>query len=374
MSGFRHSKFGLTLLILALAFSTGATAAVRHISVPMNGISPDVAVGSSGKLFLVFGQDGNAYFAVSHDEGRTFSKPVRLNSTPGSVLAGHERGPKIAVGPRDTLHVVWLDPKNAELEYTRGLDGGETFSPPRNLRDPGAHLDEATVAADSAGNVFITWLDSRLPQDKQNPLSLPVLAVYSRDGGKTFSPNQAIESAPPIRACSCCALKATALGPGKFALAFRGAYHNIRDAFVARVHPDGRRLQATLEKTQDQEWHFEGCPMAGPSLAVGAKPNILWVSWMSNGRAYWARSDDAGEHFGPSESPGSLKENIENHPLVLVNRAGDVLIAWEQGGDVLWQILGADGKRKNSGDAGPLTPDSKAAGVVDSQGNFCLVY
>lgn len=366
----RVSGFFLVVLLgPALVFG-----AVRRVRVPQGGIAPDAALGPSGEVYLVYGKEKNAFFALSQDGSRTFSRPLRLNRLADTVLVGHERGPKIAVGRNGIIHVVWMDTQSTKLYYTRSASGGKDFSPPRNLRDPGAHLDGAAVAADERGNVLIVWLDSRLPEDPRNPLSLPIFTIQSRDNGVTFSKNRPARANQPVRACSCCALKAVAGADGYFDVAFRGAYENIRDAFVARIPADQSSTTAIVNKVGEQEWHFEGCPMSGPFLHRPGQARQLWAAWMSNGRVYYAKSDDDGERFSSPHTPFASHSKPQNHPTVLVNPAGQVFSAWEQGRSVTWEIVAPGGKLVDSGEAGVLTSNSKATGFVDREGDFCLVF
>ncbi len=251
--------------------------AVRRVELPEKGVSPEVAVGSSGKVHLVFARDGNAFFAASTDGGETFSRPVRLDPVAGTVLAGHERGPTVAVGKNETVHVIWMSSRSDQLAYTRSAWHGRDFSPPRNLLDAETHLDGATVAAGEEGDVLAAWLDSRLPADPQNPLSLPIFFAKSQDNGKTFSKNQPAGWHGLVRACSCCALKAVA-GPGAaFEIAFRSAFHNIRDPFLAEFAFRSIRPAFRLEKIHDDGWELNGCPMSGPYIARGLLPREIWA-------------------------------------------------------------------------------------------------
>lgn len=366
----RVSAFFLVALLgPALAFGS-----VRRVRVPEGGIAPDAAVGPSGGVYLVYGKEKNAFFALSQDGGRTFSRPLRLNTLADTVLVGHERGPKIAVGRNGVVHVVWMDTHGRKVYYTRSTSGGKDFLPPRNLRDPGAHLDGAAVAADEQGNVLIVWLDSRLPEEAGNPLSLPIFSTQSRDNGVTFSKNRPVEANQPIRACSCCALKAVAGPDGYFAVAFRGAYENIRDPFVARIPAGKSSTAAIVNKVWEQEWHFEACPMSGPFLHRPGQQHQLWAAWMSNGRVYCAESDDDGERFSSPHAPFASDSKPQNRPTALVNPAGQVFFAWEQGRSVMWEIVDPGWKLVDSGEAGVLTANSKATGFVDREGNFCLVF
>ncbi len=363
-----------TLALLGLLVPAGANSAVRRMRVPQGGISPDVAAGPTGNVVMVFAHGGDAWFAASKDGVNTFTSPTRLNLVPGTVLAGHERGPKIAIGKDETLHVVWMSAKSDKLYYCRRLPGGESFSEARNLLDAGTHLDGATVAADEKANVLVSWLDARQPPDLNNPLSLPVFAALSHDNGRTFSPNHLLEGKQPLRACSCCALKSIPGWKEDFIVGFRGAYNNIRDPFVARVESRRNDSQTTAVKIHDDEWRLDGCPMAGLFLDRGARVGEFWAAWMSQGHVTYAQSRDDGEGFGGLHSPRAPKHITQNHPIVLANAKGEVFLAWEEGRSIRWQITDSDGKRLDSGDAGTLPNNSKATGFVHRDGNFCVVF
>ena len=332
-------------------------------------------------MYEVYARNSNAFFIQSDNGGHTFSKPLRLNRVAGSVLAGHERGPKIAMTADGALHVVWMDTKSQDLEYTRRPPNETSFTAPVNLRAPGAHLDGAAIAAGGRRDVFIAWLDSRLPEDPRNPLSLPIFVRWSQDDGKDFFPSQALSAGSRLRACSCCSLHAVGSSADVFDVAFRGAYANIRDPWLARVliapNSSGTRAggaNAQVAGVADQRWNFPGCPMAGPSIARGPKLHQIWVAWYSNGRVFYARSFDGGTHFSAPSSPAAHGNILQNHPVIVVNHSGSVLLAWEEGQDVYWQLLGNNGKVKSSGRAGTLPPSSKATAFADARGKFFLVF
>ncbi len=342
------------------------------MQVPQNGVAPEVAADAAGHVYLVFAQGGDAWFAFSGDEGRTFANPIRINTVPHQVLGGHERGPKIALSPDGTVHVVWMGAKSDGLYYTRRLPREERFSVPRNLLDTHTSVDGASIAAGPRGTVFVAWLDARLPADPRNPVSLPVFWTASHNNGETFLKNQPAEDSGLLRACSCCALRALAGPEGDFYLGFRGARHNIRDMFLADFTLHAADPQVRVAKIHDDNWEFNACPMSGLSLARG--PRWLWAAWMSRGKVYAADSADQGRDFGPPFTPRPAKSGAENHPVVLVNKHREVFLAWEEGGEILWQIRDAAGKVRETGDAGALPDNSRATGFVDRQGNFCLVF
>ncbi len=364
----------ITILVTALFGPALVFGSMRRIRVPQEGISPDVAVRPSGEIYLVFVQGKNTMFAVSSDGGINFSPPIRLNRDPETVLAGHERGPKIAVGKDGTLHVVWMGIQSGRLYYARRLPRSETFSQARNLLDAPTHVDGVTVAADDQGNVLVAWLDARLPADSRNPVSLPIFRALSRDNGRMFSPDQLLQARHPLQACACCALKSAAATEDQFVVAFRGAYNNVRDPFLAHVAVGPGNRAPTVTKIQDDKWNFNACPMSGPWIAPGPHPGEIWAAWMSQGHVYYAEAVDNGKHFAKARSPSGAQEGVENHPIVLLNARGEIFFAWEDRRKLRWQITDRAGKVLDSGEAGNLPDNSKATGFVDRVGNFCLVF
>ena len=95
----------------ALCASAAVSEPVRVLSVPDNGIQPQIALAENGLHLAYFTGDpkhGDVLYARSDDFGRTFSSPVRVNSQAGSAIAiGSIRGAQISVGKRNRVHVAW---------------------------------------------------------------------------------------------------------------------------------------------------------------------------------------------------------------------------------------------------------------------------
>src|SRR5919201_3874868 len=95
----------LVSIVLGLTkgpFSDPATA-VQLVRVPNGGIQPDVAIDAAGVVHMVYltGRPAAAdvFYTRSSDDGKTFSRSVRVNSLEGSAIAtGTIRGAQIAVG------------------------------------------------------------------------------------------------------------------------------------------------------------------------------------------------------------------------------------------------------------------------------------
>ena len=123
--------------------------------------SPDIAIGVDGSINLIWVDKGPAaarpagpppgghthkayndlYFARSTDQGRTFSPPVRITTTPGELWGFATSKPRIAVSKSGVIHVFYHGNRNdrsaerqaVDARYTRSTDGGRTFEPARTL-------------------------------------------------------------------------------------------------------------------------------------------------------------------------------------------------------------------------------------------------
>jgi hypothetical protein len=160
---------------LAVGFLFSATAKgaepekVTTQRVPERGIQPQVAVDAKGVFHMIYFKGaeagaGDVFYVHSDDGGKTFSKPVQVNSQVGSAVAtGNIRGAHLAIGKKGRVHVAWngsskAEPKapikEAPMLYARLNDDGTAFEPQRNVIQAAAGLNGGgSVAADDAGNV-----------------------------------------------------------------------------------------------------------------------------------------------------------------------------------------------------------------------------
>ena len=139
---------------------------VKLLRTPQGGIQPQTAVDSRGVLHMIYftgdAAAGNIEYVHRAPGAKAFSKPIRVNSQPGSALAvGTVRGPQMAVGPDGQVDVVWFGSSNAKprgpggstpLLFSRLDASGTAFTPQRNLVRYAKGLDGGlSVAADRNG-------------------------------------------------------------------------------------------------------------------------------------------------------------------------------------------------------------------------------
>ena len=374
-----------SLLLVLIPSMTFAAPAVTAIRCPNGGIQPQVAVDSAGKAHLIYltGEDGknNVMYVTSADDGKTWSKPLRVNSQPGAAIAtGTVRGAHLALGKGGRAHVAWMGSSIAQprgprdstpMLYARLGDAGETFEPQRNLITSATGLDGGgSVAADDAGNVYVGW-HAPTPGMKGEENRTVWLAA-SGDDGKTFVAETRMLS-QSTGACGCCGMRLGIDSRGNLLTLYRAANQETRDIYLAEPSKGGyspSKLETVAIKT---------CPMSTMSFARGGERML--AAWEGMGQVSLASIDSktlrAGEPIAP---PG--RGNTRKHPTLAINKNGDALFAWSEGtgwkkgGSVAWQVYDSSLKPVEgaSGRKNDLAVWSLPAAFAGSDGSFVIVY
>jgi len=380
------------IIVVASVLVTGAAAGgersakVTVMRVPGGGIQPQAAVDGKGVLHLVYFKGRPAagdLFYVRSEDGTRFSDPIRINSRPGSAIAiGNIRGAHLAVGKNGRVHVAWngsskaapTGPHNSTpMLYTRLNDAGTAFERERNVIQSAVGLDGGgSVAADDAGNVYVTW---HAPEPgARGEEKRRVWVARSTDDGKTFG-RERPAFAEPTGACGCCGMRAFADRQGTVYLLYRSATEEVhRDMYLLMSKAKaagfkGRKLHA---------WRTGACPMSSASFSEGSA-GVL-ASWETAGQVYYVRIHPAtGRCSAPVAAPGESRER--KHPAVAANARGKVLLAWtegmgwDRGGALAWQVFDRTGKpttEKGRTDGVPTW--SLVAVFVRPDGGFAIVY
>jgi hypothetical protein len=129
---------------------------------------PSLAFDRNGRLYVAWYTEGTdeqprIYIAVSDDQGRTFSDPLPLHTSPNS-LPDHLN---MVVHPDGLVVVVWEEVTGVRKRVVMrtSTDRGITFGPRQTLSD-GSKAEHPTAAVHSDGTVAIGWTEHQFPNNK----------------------------------------------------------------------------------------------------------------------------------------------------------------------------------------------------------------
>lgn len=386
-----RAVFLASLPVMAMMVMAGKPPVVSLSRVPEGGIQPQVVEGMDGRIHMLYFQGdpkgGDLYYVQAGPPGE-FSKPVRVNSQPGSAIAmGTIRGGQIAIGRNGRVHVAWngsnsalpqgmVNPESGKpgspMLYARMNDEGTAFEPQRNLMTRTFGLDGGgTLAADAEGNVYVAWHGKERNAEK-GEAGRRVWVAESHDGGKTFRPEIAAWK-EPTGACGCCGMSMFSTHEGKLLALYRSATREIhRDIYLLASEDDGKSFHGSLV----QRWEINACPMSSMSFAESRGAAV--AAWETGGQVYYGEVKE-DRVARPVAAPGEGKGR--KHPRVARNAKGETLLVWtegtgwKRGGSLAWQLFDRDGNaigEKGSVAGVPVWSFGSAAARAD--GTFAIYY
>jgi hypothetical protein len=378
------------LMTVAVNSAQAASACVTLIRTPNDGIQPQVASDGQGVAHLVYYKGdpggGDVFYVRQEPAQSTFSRPLRVNSRPGSAMAmGTIRGAQLAVGKNGRVHVIWDGMGNgaekfskdgketAPLLYTRLNDQGISFEPERNLITYAVGLDGgSSIAADSKGYVYAVWHAAQ-PGKTDDEASRAVFVARSTDEGRTFQREEPALT-QSTGACPCCSLRAFADRSGAVYILFRAAAEGVNRDELLLV---SRRPGADFEIVNTHKWKARTCPMSSAALTE-AKGGVL-AAWETGNQVYYAFVNPKTVQVSTPTTPAG--ETARKHPVAVANDKGETLLvwtegtAWAKGGKVAWQLFASDGRPTSDVRYAEGVPEwSLATAFVKPTGDFVIVY
>jgi len=257
----------------------------------------------------------------TRDGGKTWTTTV-IDVAGSRMLLPH-RGddPRIAVFG-DHLLAMWTAKGSSEwgggdLQTAISSDGGASWLAGGNPADDrsGGKTDHGFIAlaSDKQGTFHAVWFDPR--QGKQG-----LRYSQSRDFGKTWSKNVTIDKAT----CQCCWNSLYVGDNGSLTVLYRAL--SPRDMAMQKSTDDGKTWKkvSTVGKF---DWHFNGCPHVGGSLArtAGDLHSLVWTGKAKQQGLYVMDSTNDGKTWGP---PLKLGGDHAQHGD-LVSHGSSLVAVWD---------------------------------------------
>jgi hypothetical protein len=381
--------FVVTVLGLGVAgFHFRADATTPQITLlrtPHGGIQPQTVIDRDGVLHMTYfkgdASGGDIEYVERRPGVQDFSRPVRINSEPGSAMAiGTVRGPQIAMGRNGRAYAIWFGSQKSggaagmmPVLFSRLNDARTAFEPQRNLMQYARGGDGGlSVAADARGDVYVVWhaMGTEPGEDHRR-----VYLAKSTDDGKTFAREVPISPAI-LGACGCCGMRAFADERGGLYVLYRAAAESVHRDMTLLVSTD---QGGTFRAERLDAWELNACPMSSAYLSEGGGSVV--AAWEKAGQVYFeAVGREAGKAAASFAAPG--ESGNRKHPAVAANANGAVLLVWTEGtgwskgGSLAWQLFDGGGKATSAeeGHASGVPVWGLPSAFADPQGNFTIVY
>ena len=286
-----------------------------------------------GKLLLAWTANGVVSVAQSTDSGKTLSPPVKIAEHGKSLDTGSDARPQIVSDSKGNVFLAYAFFKdsnwNAQINTTRSVDGGNTFSAPQSLVQDGSSQRFPSVLLKSDDSIFISWVDKRLvaaAKQKGTPrLGGSIAYSSSADGGKTFQAEMIANES----ACECCRIGASLDEKNQVAIVYRAIFSGgIRDQASQVINSKGAE---PIRRVADDDWKTDACPHHGPSIAVSGSGKFH-VTWFTQGAkragVFYENSNNQGVSYSTPSKIGAEGANV-SRPYLFAS-ANQVWLVWKE--------------------------------------------
>ena len=267
------------------------------------GKQPALTVDGDNRVHVVFG-DGNTIFHAVSDGGTMFSKPEPVGGQEKLAL-GASRGPQI-ISTQDYLVIAAADHTGRIMAY-RMKHGGSNWDEPVNILKGELTAKEGfvAIAPGKQNTVYAAWLDLRVGNNNN------IFSAYSVDGGKTWSENKLVYTAPERKVCPCCRPSISADKKGNVYVMFRNELKGARDLYLAQSK-DGGKTFSVAEKLGSGTWKLEQCPMDGGAVSLDARGNP-GTTWRRENVVYYSEPGKPERKIGEGRASSLIKNSKGNY-------------------------------------------------------------
>lgn len=286
-----------------------------------------------GKLLLAWTANGVVSTAQSSDQGKTFSSPIKIAEHGKSLDAGSDARPQILADPSGNIFLAYAFFKdsnwNAQINTSRSIDGGKTFSAPESLVKDGSSQRFPSALIRSDGSIFMSWIDKRLvaaaKQGGEKRLGGSIAYAFSQDGGKTFQAERIANES----SCECCRIGASLDPKAQPVIVYRAIFPGgIRDQASQVISTKGPE---PIRRVADDQWKTDACPHHGPTIAVSGSGKFH-VAWYTQGAkrsgVFYANSSNEGANYSQPFRIGAEGANVSRPYLLAVGKR--IWFVWKE--------------------------------------------
>lgn len=272
---------------------------------------------------------GTLHYAVSKDNGRTFSAPQAVPTANG-ILPHPENMPKMLFKPDGEVIAIYgveqNDARNkyaGRVFYTHSLDGGKTWLPATPLVSDTGSYDQRyfDMALLPNGEAAAIWLDNRKSVDAEGS-SLYYAVTAGHDGFKQ-------EKALAETVCQCCRTDLYTDEQGGVHIAFRDIINDsIRD-MVHMVSTNNGASFSEMKRISADNWVVRGCPHTGPSMVKNKHGmHFAWFTMGGGEGVYYCQSADNGQTYTTKQKVSTAP--MAKHPQITSLAGNKIVMVWDE--------------------------------------------
>jgi hypothetical protein len=233
----------------------------REPQIAATGKLTAMAFGSGSNIFVAVSSDDGVTFTKPVRVAEAPVVPLTRHRGPRVAISGNTIIVTAVVGENEAKgeHSHGL-PSDGDLMAWRSSDQGRTWSKPGRINDVPAAPREGlhTLAADNHGNLFAAWLDVREQGTR-------LYGAWSSDSGTTWSKNVKVYESPAGTICQCCHPTAVFAENGSVQVMWRNVLEGSRDFYVITL--DAGHHFGSPQKLGKGTWKIDACPMDGGGMA-----------------------------------------------------------------------------------------------------------
>lgn len=280
-----------------------------------SGEQPQLSVDAHGIIRLVYGQENKIFYAVSNDNGTSFSKPEIIGEV-NEMHLGMSRGPQLA-SSADYSIVTAID-KQGNIHSFRLDHRTGKWTVMKNLNDVEASAREGlmSITADEGNVFYAVWLDLR--EDRHNKIAFSTL---TKSG--SWSKNKVVYKSPDKTVCECCK-PSVAVNGSNVSLMFRNWIDGSRDLYLLNSRNGGANFENPV-KLGNGTWKLKGCPMDGGRVLMD-KENGIHTVWQREGEVYY-------------DQPGQPERKLANGRSCNLFGNETPFLTWQEGNQIIGQPL-----------------------------------
>lgn len=288
-----------------------------------------------GKLWRARVSDGRILISQSTNEGQHFGAEIMVNAEAEAVAANGENRPKLAFGSGGQVYVSWTRLGNApfsgDIRFSYSGDGGKSFSRPVTINtdhQATSHRFESMLV-DSNDRIWLFWLDKRdhlAAQARGEAYTgAAVYHTWSDNGGREFVANRKLQD----HSCECCRIALGVTRDAEPVVLWRHVFDGgIRDHAIQFV--DGK---SSMHRLARDNWQVNACPHHGPSIAVDNNNRVhaVWYTGATGKTGiYYASAERNGDAVNVTvpRQIGNTAAQAAHADIATAN--GVVYIAWKE--------------------------------------------